>query len=173
MNICLIRHADALPLAEGSDMTDADRPLTDKGWRQCHALAAALQRVGLEPGTLVVSPLLRSRQTAEGLLARWSGAAPEVLECAALAPGGKPRKLERFVRGLEVETVALVGHQPDLGRFAGWLLGVKKSQIRFAKAGAALIEFNGGPLRGGGVLRWLITPAWCHATANGPAAQAG
>src|SRR5260370_35183955 len=109
MNICLIRHADALALAEGAETSDAERPLTDKGWRQCHALAAALRRVGLQPGALVVSPLLRSRQTAEGLLARWSGAAPEVLEWGALAPGGKPRTLEGVGRRLELEAVGAGG----------------------------------------------------------------
>jgi phosphohistidine phosphatase len=173
MQLCLIRHADALPLTEGVEMTDAERPLSDKGWRQCEQLALALQRFGLEPGPVVVSPLLRSRQTAEGLLRHWIGTRPEVSECRALAPGGKPRKLERFIRGRESETVTLIGHQPDLGHFAGWLIGARSGHIRFGKASAALIHFEAGPRRGQGMLHWLITANWCAVVAGPRAAQAG
>ena|SRR5579884_460397 len=172
MNICLIRHAEAETLPPESGRSDADRPLTDKGWRQTAVLSGALQGHGVRPVAVVVSPLLRSRQTAEGLLRPWPGPAPELLECKALAPGSKPRKLERFVRGLEADTVLLIGHQPDLGRFAGYLIGARGAHLRFAKAGAALIEFEGGPLKGEGLLRWLVTPTWCAGHA-GPSAQAG
>jgi phosphohistidine phosphatase len=173
MNLCLIRHAEAQPLSEGDTMRDADRPLTDKGWRQCELLAEAFRRYGLTLNALVVSPLLRSRQTAEGLVRHWVGPAPEVLECKALEPGGKPRKAERFVRGLEADMVALIGHQPDLGRLAGWLIGAKRGHIKMAKASAAFIEFEAGPRRGCGVLNWLITPAWCAAFPGPRAAQVG
>jgi phosphohistidine phosphatase SixA len=54
-----------------------------------------------------------------------------------------------------------VGHQPDLSEYAAWLIGDKKAQVNLAKAGAAFIECEAGPSKGGGVLTWLITPAWC------------
>ena len=80
--------------------------------------------------------------------------------CDALAQGGKRRKLTRFLRDLGVDTVALVGHMPDLGEYAAWLIGSRKGQVDLAKAGVARIVCEGRPGKGDGVLTWLITPEW-------------
>ena len=167
MNFCLIRHADAQPVDPASGLDDADRALTEKGLQQCRGLAAALQRAGVQLGKVVTSPYLRARQTAEELLKHWQGEAPEVLVCEALAPGGKDKKLSRFLRGLESDTVTLVGHMPDLAAYAGWLIGSKKTQLNLAKAGAAFIASDTGPNKGAGALTWLITPAWWAASEIG------
>ena len=161
MDLYLIRHADAQPLGEGGIRDDAARPLTPVGHAQCGPLAAALQRCGVRLGVVVSSPLLRARQTAEGLLRHWSEPAPALELCDALAPGGKRRKLTRFVQELGHESVALVGHMPDLAEYAAWLVGSKKARLNLAKAGAARVEFDGTPEKGAGVLTWLITPDWC------------
>ena len=106
------------------------------------------------------SPLLRARQTAEALLEHWPGPPPEQLTCNALAPGGRAKKITRFLLGLNGENVGLVGNMPDLGEYAGWLIGNKKTQLDIAKAGAALIQFDGSPDKGEGSLLWLVTPEW-------------
>src|SRR3954465_1668356 len=111
MNICLIRHADAVQVPEGSAMEDADRPLTDRGRDECRALAECFQRRGIALGKIAVSPLVRATQTADELLAHWEGDKPEIHVCKSLAPDGKFRRLTRFIRGLESETVTLIGHQ--------------------------------------------------------------
>ena len=57
-------------------------------------------------------------------------------------------------------TLALVGHEPDLGQLAGWLLsGRKTGFVQFKKGAAALIEFSGAPAAGKGTLAWLLTAA--------------
>ncbi len=160
MNFLLIRHADALPVEEAGDVSDADRPLTDKGLTQCSALAAMLKRGGVTLGKVVSSPYLRARQTAEELLKHWTEPKPELEFCNHLACGGKEKKLSRFLRSLETEVVTLVGHMPDLAVYAGWLIGTKKAQISLAKAGAAFIESDTGPNKGAGTLSWLLTPEW-------------
>ncbi len=165
MNLCLIRHADAVPLGEGI-ATDEVRPLSDKGWRQCELLAGALRGFGLHPGTLVTSPLLRSKQTAEGILRHWPDPHPEVLECPELAPDGRRRKLVRFLSSLDGETVTLIGHQPDLGSLVAWLIGNRRSQVDLAKAGAAYVTCDVSPGKGAGRLSWLVTPAWYAAVAG-------
>lgn len=167
MNFCLIRHGEARPADAASGLEDADRPLTQKGIRQCRDLAVALQRAGVELGKVVTSPLLRARQTAEELLRHWKEPVPELLVCEALAPGGKDKKLNRFLRGLESNTATLVGHMPDLAAYAAWLIGSKKTQVNLAKAGAAYIEADTGPNKGAGTLAWLITPAWFFPEAPG------
>jgi phosphohistidine phosphatase len=160
MNFCLIRHADAVPPDPALHASDADRPLTELGRKQCKALAATLKRGGIVLGTIVTSPYLRARQTTEELLKYWPEPLPEVLTCEHLAPDSKEKKLNRYLRTLETATVTLVGHLPDLAAYAGWLIGSKKAQLNFAKAGVAWIESETGPAKGAGVLTWLLTPEW-------------
>ena len=112
MNLYIIRHADAQPLGEGGIEDDADRPLTTTGQAQCERLAAALQRQGVRLDRILTSPLLRARQTAEGLLQHLAGPKPELHICDHLAPGGKRRKLTRFLCGLGAPSVALIGTCP-------------------------------------------------------------
>ena len=161
MELYLIRHADAQPLGEGGIEDDAERPLTAAGQAQCRALAAALQRQKVHLDKLVTSPLLRARQTAEGLSLHWTGTLPTQEVCDHLAPGGRRRKLTRFLRDLGAESVAVVGHMPDIGAYVAWLIGSRKAQVDLAKAGAAHVHFNGDPDKGDGVLAWLVSPDWC------------
>src|SRR5438105_4961562 len=106
MNILLIRHADALPAGAGGNLDDESRPLSDEGVSQCAPLARALERLGIRPGVLVSSPLLRARQTASGLLQNWEGTPPELRIAEELGPGGKKTKLAKILRGLTAATVA-------------------------------------------------------------------
>src|SRR5262249_17415911 len=84
-NLYLNRHGEATPLGPDIAADDA-RPLTDKGKAQAAALAQALQRAGVTLDRLITSPLLRARQTAEGILEHWNGTKPELLVSQALAP---------------------------------------------------------------------------------------
>lgn len=161
MDLYLIRHADAVPLGEGGVTDDAERPLTTDGRGHCRQLAAALMRFGVRCDRVATSPLLRARQTAEELLAHWTEPVPALDLCDALAPGGKPRKLARYLLKKGDGAIALVGHMPDLAEHAAWLIGSKKAQLGIAKAGVAHIECDKLPSKGTGVLTWLITPAWC------------
>jgi phosphohistidine phosphatase len=167
MNLYLIRHAEAADLEPGDSRDDEERPLTDAGRDQCKVLAAALRARGVELNQVVSSPLLRARQTVEALLETWPAPAAEQLTSNGLSPGGKAKKVTRFLLGLSGENVALVGHMPDLGEYLGWLIGAKKANIAIAKAGAALVRFDGSPAKGEGALQWLITPDWCEARSAG------
>ncbi len=165
MNILLIRHADALPIGQGDILDDESRPLSEAGVAQCPPLARALERFGARPGIVVSSPLLRARQTASGLLQNWAGTPPELRIEEELAPGSRNQKLAKLLRGLNATTVALVGHMPDLGLFAAWLIGSKKVRIEFAKAGAAFLVSDMVPAKGGATLIWMVTPAVCAVVA--------
>ena len=160
MELYVIRHADALPVGQDGVGSDEERPLSEAGRAVCRPLAEALQRQHAHLAKVVTSPLLRAKQTAEGLLEHWAEPKPELLLCEALSPEGKDKKLTRFIRGLDSERVTLVGHMPDLAEFAAWLIGGKKAELHLAKAGAALIQCEAGPSKGGGVLTWLVTPQW-------------
>jgi phosphohistidine phosphatase len=160
MELYLIRHADAVALGENNIDVDEDRPLNSAGEQQCKALAAGLQRKGVALQMILCSPMLRARQTAEGIVKAWTGTPPEIQVCGQLAPGKRPRKLARLLKSLEHQPVALIGHEPDLSGWAAWVIGARKAQLALAKAGVAHVTCENGPCKGGGTLLQLLTPDW-------------
>jgi phosphohistidine phosphatase len=160
MKLYLVRHGDAAPLGEGGVTEDADRPLTETGRKQAQALSAALQKHDVRLGLVLTSPLRRAQETAQTLLDGWAPPVPELRECEYLAFDGKRRKLAKFVEELGSDSVALVGHQPDLGDFAAWLIGSRKVQIELAKGGCAHILSDDEIAKGSGALLWMLTPEW-------------
>jgi phosphohistidine phosphatase len=160
VDLYLIRHADALPLGERGVTDDAERPLSEKGEGQAAQVAAGLQRRGVRLDLLLTSPLLRARQTAEALLRHGPPLVTELETCDELTPGTKRKKLARALLATAKDVVGLVGHQPDLGEFAAWLIGDAGVQLEFAKAGVAFVRCQDMPRKGTGTLRWLVTPEW-------------
>jgi len=159
VDLYLIRHADAKALGENGITNDDERPLTDEGEAQTRRLGTGFHARGLRLGVLLSSPLLRARQTAEGILKHWPEFAPTVQVCEELTPNEKAKKLARFLRSLGTSSVGLVGHMPDLGEFLGWLIGSRKAKIAFAKAGVAFVQCE-DVRKGEGRLEWLLTPEW-------------
>jgi phosphohistidine phosphatase len=158
MDLYLVRHAEAAALGENGVTEDADRSLTSKGQEQARKLAAGLHRRGIRFGAIVTSPLLRARQTAEAMAKALPQPAPQLQTSDDLAPEGKRKRLKRLLAELAADQVALVGHQPDLGELAAWLIGSRKAQLDIAKAGVACIHLENGVGKGKGSLTWLVTP---------------
>jgi phosphohistidine phosphatase len=174
MDLYVIRHAEAVKWDEDDGHGDAERPLTEAGEGQARALATALQRRGVRLSHVLCSPLLRAQQTAEGMLRQWTGPAPELQTCDGLAPGGRRKRLAKALDKLKADAVAVVGHDPDLSEFVGWLLGSRKLAVELAKAGVALVHCPEGVGKGQGSLAWLVTPDWLTEPAtvgNGRAAK--
>jgi phosphohistidine phosphatase len=160
MDLYVIRHADAKPLGEDNVHEDAERPLTEKGHAQSKNIGTKFQKMGIRISLVVTSPLLRARQTAEGVIGGLDKPAPELMTSEELAPGGKRRKLSRFLRDQANEVIAVVGHMPDLNQYVAWLIGSKKAEVEIDKGGMALIQCPDGPRRSGGSLKWLVTSGW-------------
>lgn len=114
MDLLLWRHADARDAREGE--ADADRPLTPKGERQAQRMARWLN-LHLPEGTRVlVSPALRTRQTAIALDRKF-----RIVD--DLAPESSVESLLGVTRWPDGrEPVLVVGHQPTLGMTAAYLL---------------------------------------------------
>lgn len=160
MILYVVRHAEAVEPGTPGAARDFDRALTPHGRDQARALAAALVRLKCEPEAVVASPLVRAHQTAVELLNVWVPGG-RVVTCDALAPERyRPAKLSEFLAAVPGDRVAAVGHMPELGAFAEWLLGAEPGTVPLAKAACACVEFRGDPARGAGALKWLVGPEW-------------
>jgi phosphohistidine phosphatase len=114
VRLFLVRHAEAEP-GEPDDL----RTLTPHGRRQAQELGERFARHGIKPDAVLSSPLLRARQTAEGIAAG-VGLAAEPHE--RLAPGATVDDVRAAVTG-RGETVVVIGHQPDCGQIAAAISG--------------------------------------------------
>jgi phosphohistidine phosphatase len=161
MDVYLIRHAEAVERDPSGSLADEDRPLTDAGQSQAQQLATALPARGARIERLFVSPTVRTRQTADPLVAAWGLGGDAVIECDELAPDGKVRKLARKSAKHPAAAIGLVGHRPDLNELAAWLIGSKRARIKLDKGGVALIRVEGDELeKGSGELIWLLPQNW-------------
>ena len=115
MDLILWRHAEA---REGDeDLPDLERPLTPKGERQAQRMAQWLNRHLPESTRVLVSPALRTRQTAEALQRKHKLA-------AELGPLRSVTELLQVARWPDSRVpVLVVGHQPTLGLTAAYLVG--------------------------------------------------
>jgi phosphohistidine phosphatase len=110
----VVRHAEAAP-GEPDDL----RTLTAHGFGQARELGKRLVRHGIKPDVILSSPLLRARQTADGIAAEL-GVASEPDE--RLAPGATADDVRAAVAG-RGEVVVVVGHQPDCGQIVAAIGG--------------------------------------------------
>jgi phosphohistidine phosphatase len=76
----------------------------------------------------------------------------------ALAPAGSSAAvMQELARHVRLARVALVGHEPNLGELAAQLIGAR-TPMEFKKGGICRIDFDMLPPKGGGMLRWFLTP---------------
>jgi phosphohistidine phosphatase len=126
VRLFLVRHAEAAP-----GKPDDLRTLTTQGKQQARELGRRFARKGVKPDAVISSPLLRARETAEGIA---SALGVDAEQDERLAPGATPEDVRAVVAG-RGNTVVVVGHQPDCG------------QIVAAISGGAAPEFPAGGVR--------------------------
>ena len=159
--IYLVRHGIAAE--RGKDWPDdTRRPLTQKGIARMTQVAAGLKDLEVEFDLILTSPLLRARQTAD-LLHQGLGGSTPLEETTLLAPGGRPADLIEYLRTQKkADRVALVGHEPDLGQLAAFLIGAKAPLV-FKKGGICRIDFEKFPPVPPGQLQWFALPRMLRA----------
>lgn len=114
VDLILWRHADAREAPE--ETLDHDRPLTTKGERQAAKMSRWLNQHLPDGARVLVSPTLRTIQTAQALERR-----KRVME--ELGPDQTVEALLHAARWPDAkEPVVVVGHQPTLGLTAAYLL---------------------------------------------------
>jgi phosphohistidine phosphatase len=168
MELLLVRHAIAFEHNARRWPDDGQRPLSPRGVTRARRAAAGLRRIAPRPTRVLTSPLERTRQTAAILtqLAGW----PQALVSPLLLPGASPEALLAELARLRDRRVAVVGHQPDLGRLLAVCVSGSPGTAAFElrKMGVALVAFPGATRAGRGELLWLVPPRLLRATRGRP-----
>ena len=158
MKILIVRHGQAGKPDAKIHPDDDLRPLTSKGRKAFKRAAKGLHSLGPKPGKILTSPAERTRQTAE-LLARGAKLDERrILKAEELHHEAAPAKaLIALSRKRLPGAIALVGHEPWLGRFLSLLVaGNENVRFELDKGGACLVE-SPSLTKGKGRLVWLMT----------------
>jgi phosphohistidine phosphatase len=158
VNVYVVRHAIAAKRDAEQWPDDSKRPLTEEGSARFRRAAAGLRRLVPQVDAVLCSEYTRAWQTAELLHDVTGWPAPEKLteleatEPAADVAGALRRRTE--------ESIALVGHEPQLSRLVSLLLSGSETTVRLEpKKGCVIaIVFDGSPDPGVGTLAWSATP---------------
>lgn len=147
MDLILWRHAEA-----DDGAPDLARELTQKGRKQAERVAHWLAQRLPAHYALIASPAARAQQTAQAL-------------------GGRIRTAERLAPGASVAdiigaagwpdhkgAVVLVGHQPDFGRAAAYLLTGAKGGASIKKGGLWWLSTRNRDDESQVVLRAVVSP---------------
>ena len=148
MRLYLLRHGAAdWP---NWNKSDDERPLTDAGEKEMRKVAKLLDKLDISLDDILTSPLPRARQTAEIVAERFK---LHVREEESLAPGFNAQDLKQLIRKYRVESLMIVGHEPD---FTGVISDLTGATCKMSKGGVAMIDLDGSDSKGR--LLWLFTP---------------
>jgi phosphohistidine phosphatase len=152
----LVRHAIAA--ARGEEWPDdTKRPLTEHGIARFKAVVKGLRALDVVVDEIFTSPLVRTTQTAAILAAGLEGK-PPVKPLDALAPGHSPQSvMTQLAKAARRTRLAIVGHEPDLGELAAFLIGAERA-LPFRKGGVCRIDMGSLTSRRAAALIWFAPP---------------
>ncbi len=147
MRLLLVRHAKAFERDPARWPDDARRPLTEEGAEAFERMAQRLARFLEPPEVVLASAWDRAWATAEILAsaADWPDPLRETLLEDADETHAVSGLFERFRSERSVDSMALVGHEPFLSRFASMLLSGRSDGVAIGVRKGALLEFEVDP----------------------------
>lgn len=161
MRILIVRHsiAEDRDVFASTGQADELRPLTQKGQEKARKAAVGIKKVVPILNRIISSPLVRAQQTAEILAQQYHLENIDSLE--ALSPAEDYKTVLSYLKtsSYHLETIALVGHEPDLGYLVTWLLtGQQGDWMPLKKNAACLLELNTHFEAEEGQLLWYLPP---------------
>lgn len=159
MKLLVVRHAIAedREVFAATGREDALRPLTAEGTRKMKRTARGLRSIFPGIDVLVSSPFTRAHETAE--IIRREYELDRIETARELEPDTPLNDVVQWLGRLDKGAVAIVGHEPQLGRLGTYLIsGYDHSGVELKKGGACLIEFDQRPEVANGRLVWAISP---------------
>jgi phosphohistidine phosphatase len=158
MDLYLVRHA----IAEDRDPTrwpdDGDRPLSPKGTERFEREARGLATLVPSVDISLASPYARAWHTAE-ILSKEAGWPAPVRTDALRSERTADESLAAIRAPLGAETIAVVGHEPNLSELASLcLMGTIDLRVELKKGAVLALTFEGEIAPGRAYLRWLLPP---------------
>ncbi len=147
MDLLLWRHAEAV-----DGYPDAERALTEKGERDARRMAKWLGDRLPDDALILVSPALRTQQTAGALHRKFT----TVTAIGTDADAAEILKAAHWPRA--VRTTLIVGHQPTLGHVASLLLTGAEGDLSVKKGAVWWIAARPRGASQRTVLRAVVTP---------------
>jgi len=151
-SLYLLRHAHAGNAASWTG-DDAERPLSARGKDQAQRLGRLMAARGVVPDTIVSSPKVRARQTAN-ICGDALGVG--VTNDERLAEGFDLDALAGLMAGVGGTSLMVVGHDPDFSELLATLVGAAEMPMRKGAVARVDLAMPLGP--GCGILRWLLPP---------------
>lgn len=155
--VLVVRHAEAEEPVDAmlAGRNDALRRLTSAGAHQMRKGAVGLATLVDEIHVILSSPLVRAVQTADILSTEFPKA--ERLQHARLAPGFDPGKLLSWITR-QTSVIALVGHEPDLSLWIGYLTtGTSRSLVHMKKGSVCRLDMPEHAQPGEARIAWYLT----------------
>lgn len=154
MNLYLVRHAHALAEEE-----NPSRPLSTRGRNQARALAQQLAAAGcFTAKEFWHSGLSRATETAQIFAAGLGLPKTSLRHVQGLLPEDDPLAVADLVQRRGEPDLAIVGHEPMLGRLATLLLRGKEEPVAIdiSKGAVLLLQPASGRHRRTGFMRWQL-----------------
>jgi len=159
MNIYIIRHAIAVDRGTPEYEDDSQRPLTDKGKKKMRQIARGLFALGVDFDLILSSPYVRAKETAE-ILAEVLKTKTALAFSENLIPMGDPDLLiAEMNEKYNVNSIALVGHEPHLSALISLLVSDNASlDMTLKKGGVCRLSADDLHHNRKAALEWLLTP---------------
>ncbi len=157
MNLYILRHGKAEPFGPTYPRDDI-RPLSLMGMRRTERSTRGMAAANVAVDTIISSPLLRARQTAE-IVHEGLEVAADIEFSDALATGDLNGIVDA-VRGHErTKGVMLVGHEPTLSQLISILaFGAPGGSFGLKPGGLCKLQTYAIALGQCAVVRWFLTP---------------
>ncbi len=167
MELYLVRHAIAFERDPARWPDDGERPLSPQGEARFRPAARGLKRIVPTVEIVLSSPFARAWRTAE-LLAKEAGWPDPEPERAFEAGQRVTRAVTALRRHSDRQSVAVVGHEPNLSELAAHLMagGEDDLAIEVKKGGVVCLGLDEGVRTSSAWLRWSVSPKILRALAS-------
>lgn len=161
MDIYIIRHAIAVEPDTPGYEDDSQRPLTDKGQVRMVAITRGLKSLDICFDLILSSPYVRAKDTASILLKGLGMKKDQLVLSENLVPMGFPDQMigEINDKYAEVNSIAIVGHEPNLSALISLLIaGNTEALLNMKKGGVCHLSADNLFHERRATLEWLMMP---------------
>ncbi len=156
MKLYLIRHAPAELRHEFALTGQPDhlRPITLKGAERTQKMIQYFKKSEEDIQVFLKSPFIRCVQTGDVFKEDFPDA--KFLQTENLCPDHSAQKLYEEIQSYNVDSLGIIGHEPDLGQFLSWLLFRQATDhFPLKKSGMAKVDLYKD---GRSYLKWMLRP---------------